>query len=78
MENYEMEPLGMDFLILALNAILIALILTAPLLVGLLIIQVLRKWLAEDKRAFEENIRSQLGKIAESQAKLNQEFTKLR
>lgn len=73
-----MEPLGMDFLILALNAILIALILTAPLLVGLLIIQVLRKWLAEDKRAFEENIRSQLGKIAESQAKLNQEFTKLR
>ncbi len=78
MENYEMELLRMDFLILTLNAILIALILTAPLLVGLLIIRLLRKGISDDRKAFEDEIRSKLGEIEESHAELMVELTKLR
>ncbi len=73
-----MEPLRMDFLILALNAILIALILTAPLLVGLLIIRLLRKGISDDRTTFEDDIRSKLREIEETQAELMVELTKLR
>ncbi len=73
-----MEPLRMDFLILALNAILIALILTAPLLVGLLIIRLLRKGISDDRTTFEDEIRSKLSEIEETQAELMVELTKLR
>jgi hypothetical protein len=66
-EDYKMEPFRVDFLVLALNTTLIALILTASLLVGLLIIRVLRKGVSEDRRIFEEDIRSKLGEIAELQ-----------
>jgi len=77
-ENYEMEPVRIDLLILALNVILIALILTAPLLVGLLIIRVLRKWMAEDRKAFEDDIRSKLGEIAKIYAEVKKELAELR
>jgi hypothetical protein len=73
-----MEPLQMDFLILALNAILIALILTAPLFVGLLIIRLLRKGISVDRNDFEDDVRSKLGKIEETQAELMVELTKFK
>ncbi|HEY46435.1 MAG: hypothetical protein AMJ88_05165 [Anaerolineae bacterium SM23_ 63] len=73
-----MEPVRIDLLILALNVILIALILTAPLLVGLLIIRVLRKWMAEDRKAFEDDIRSKLGEIAKIYAEVKKELAELR
>lgn len=73
-----MEPLRIDFFVLAFNAILIALILTAPFLVGLLIIRVLRKGISDDRRDFEDDIRSKLGEIAEAQAEVKKELTELR
>ena len=73
-----MEPLRIDFLILALNAILIALILTAPLLVKLLIIRLLRKVISGDRTVYEDEIRSKLREIEKTQAELMVELTKLR
>ena len=72
-----MEPYFANWLVLLLNAILIALILTAPLLVGILIIRVLRKGVSEDRQAFEDEIRSKIGEIAESQSEIKGRLNEL-
>jgi uncharacterized membrane protein YhiD involved in acid resistance len=72
-----MEPFWGEWLALAIYAIVLALILTAPLLVGILIIRVLRKRVSEDRQAFENEIRSKLEVIAESQTEMKKQLDDL-
>ncbi|HEY43304.1 MAG TPA: hypothetical protein G4O11_04900 [Anaerolineae bacterium] len=72
-----MEPYWGGWIVLVLNGIMIALILTAPLLVGILIIRVLRRGVTDDRRAFEDDIRSKLGEITESQAEMKKQLDEL-
>lgn len=72
-----MENFRPEWLTLALNAILCALVLTVPLLVGMIILGVLRRGVSEDRRSFEEEVRSKLGEIAESQAEIARQLETL-
>ena len=72
-----MQVFWTEWLILAVNGLVIALILTAPFLVGMLIIRVLRKRVSEDRRSFEDETRSKLAQLAESQAEMKKHLDEL-
>ena len=72
-----MQVFWTEWLILAVNGLVIALILTAPFLVGMLIIRVLRKRVSEDRRSFEDETRSKLAQLAESQAEMKKQLDEL-
>ncbi len=63
-----METFGGEWLVLAFNAILIAIVITIPLLVGLIILRFLRRGVSEDRRAFEDQVLAKLGEMADSLA----------
>ena len=62
-----MEPFYGEWIVLVLNGIIIALVLTAPVLVGVLVIRALRKGVSRDRQEFEHEIREKLEAIVESQ-----------
>ena len=72
-----MEPYWGGWIVLVLNGIMIALILTAPILVGILIIRILRRGVTEDRQAFEELIKSKLEEIAETQEEIKKQLDHL-
>ena len=72
-----MQVFWTEWLVLAVNGLVIALILTAPFLVGMLIIRVLRKRVSEDRRSFEDETRSKLAQLAESQAEMKKQLDEL-
>lgn len=55
-----------EWLMIILNAIIIALILTAPVLVGIIVMRVLRSNITADRRSFEDEVRSKLQDISET------------
>lgn len=67
-----MESLWGEWIIIAINAVLIALIITAPILVGILIIRLLRKGVSEDRRIFEDEIKAELTEIKKQLDNLSQ------
>jgi uncharacterized membrane-anchored protein YhcB (DUF1043 family) len=76
-EECKMEPYWGGWIVLVLNGIMIALILTAPILVGILIIRVLRRGVTEDRQAFEDSMMSKLEEIAETQEELKKQLDHL-
>jgi hypothetical protein len=67
-----MESLSSEWIIIAINAIIIALIITAPLLVGILVIRVIRKGVSEDRRTFEDEVKAELAEIKKQLEDLSQ------
>ena len=65
-----METFSAQWLVIIMNAIVIALILTAPLLLAILFMRILRKGVSQDRQVFEEEIRSKLGEISISLAEI--------
>jgi hypothetical protein len=63
-----------EWLMIILNAIIIALILTAPFLVGILVIRVLRRNITADRRSFEDEVRSKLLEISETLEEIKQKM----
>ena len=63
-----------EWLMIILNAIIIALILTAPFLVGILVIRVLRRNITADRRSFENEVRSKLLEISETLEEIKQKM----
>lgn len=55
-----------EWLMIILNAIIIALLLTAPVLVGIIVMRVLRSNITADRRSFEDEVRSKLQDISET------------
>jgi ABC-type sulfate transport system permease subunit len=76
-EDREMEHLWGEWLVIALNAVMIALILTAPILVGILIMRALRKGINADRQSFEDEILSKLQEIAATQAEIKKRIDEL-
>ena len=67
-----MESLWVEWILKIINAILLTLAITTPLLVGILLIRVLRKGVTEDRKGFEEEA---ISKLSEIQAQID-EFRK--
>ncbi len=65
-----------EWLVIALNAVLCALVLTVPILVGFLVLRVLRRGVSEDRQVFEEEVRSKLDEISEAQADIARQLEK--
>lgn len=63
-----------EWLMIILNAIIIALILTAPFLVGILVIRVLRRNITADRHSFEDEVRSKLQEISITLAEIKQKM----
>ena len=72
-----MEPYWGGWIVLVLNGIMIALILTAPILVGILIIRILRRGVTEDRQAFEDLIKTKLEEIAKTQEEIKKQLDHL-
>jgi uncharacterized membrane-anchored protein YhcB (DUF1043 family) len=65
-----MEPFYGEWIILILNAVIIALVLAAPILVGIFLMRILRKGVSKDRQQFEEEISARLQEITQSQAEI--------
>ncbi len=60
-----MESLAPVWLLI-INAIMIALVVTVPILIAIIIVRLIRRGIKQDRKDYEEEIRSQLGVIVES------------
>jgi hypothetical protein len=58
-----MESLWGEWILIIINAIILTLVITTPLLVGILLIRVLRKGGTKDKQGFEEEAMPKLSVI---------------
>jgi hypothetical protein len=76
-EDFDMDSFQPEWLVLVLNAILCALVLTVPVLVGFLVLRVVRRGVSEDRQDFEGEVISKLGEIAETQADMRQQLADL-
>jgi hypothetical protein len=58
-----MEGLATEWLVIIMNAIVIAVILTIPLLLAIIAMRILRRGVLQDRREFEEEVRTRLEQI---------------
>ncbi len=65
-----MTPLYPEILSILLNGILIAVALSFPFLLGLILLSILRRSLKADRAAFEQEILGQLKLLQETQARI--------
>jgi hypothetical protein len=65
-----MGPFYEEWIVLFLSAVIITLLLTAPILMAVLIIRILRKGVSSDRQRFEEEVLEKLEEINAIQASM--------
>jgi len=69
-----MEILRPEFLTLLLNGLLIAIVLTFPILIGLFLLSIIRRALVSDRAKFEGAVLEKLEKIQQELAYIQEHF----
>ena len=65
-----METLSTQWLVMVMNGVVIALVLTFPLLLGMIIMRIFRKGVSRDRHEFEDEVISKLGEMSSTLAEI--------
>jgi hypothetical protein len=66
-----------EWLVLAMNAFLIALLLVVPVLGGVFVLRIFRRGVSEERHDFEAEVMSKLGELAAAQEQITRQLEDL-